>query len=109
MRERFVSGFRIEQDLPVKSLWIRNNLCVSIDFFLFPWHNGREVLQRITEIMTWQTNDSGRRCRPKKIELFFRQKQTLDQFLERHAISQAQYDKSLHDLIEKMGMQDVCR
>jgi len=45
----------------------------------------------------------------KKMELFFRQKQTLDQFLERHAISQAQYDKSLHDLIEKMGMQDVCR
>ncbi len=25
-------------------------------------------------------------------------------FLERGAISQAQHDKSLHDLIEKMGM-----
>ena len=45
----------------------------------------------------------------KKIELFFRQKQTLDQFLERHAISPAQYDKSLYDLIEKMGMQNVCK
>ncbi len=38
--------------------------------------------------------------------LFLHQKKTLDMFLERGAISQAQHDKSLHDLIEKMGMQD---
>ena len=38
--------------------------------------------------------------------LFFRQKQMLDMFLERGAISQAQHDKSLHDLIEKMGKQE---
>ena len=44
----------------------------------------------------------------KKIQLFLNQKQTLDLFLERNAISQAQYTKSLHDLIEKMGMQGVC-
>ena len=37
--------------------------------------------------------------------LFLRQKKTLDMFLERGAISQAQHDKSLHDLIAKMGMQ----
>ena len=43
----------------------------------------------------------------KKIDLYLRQKRTLDLFLERHAISQAQYDKSLNDLTEKMGMQDV--
>ena len=43
----------------------------------------------------------------KKRELFLRQKRTLDMFLERHAISQAQYDKSLGDLREKMGMQEV--
>ena len=36
--------------------------------------------------------------------LFLRQKKTLDMFLRRGAISQAQHDKSLHDLIEKMGM-----
>ena len=36
--------------------------------------------------------------------LFLRQKKKLVMFLERGAISQAQYDKSLHDLIEKMGM-----
>lgn len=43
----------------------------------------------------------------KKLDLFLRQKQTLDLFLERNAISKAQYDKSLKDLTEKMGMQDV--
>ena len=44
----------------------------------------------------------------KKKQLFLNQKQTLDLFLERRAISQAQYNKSLHDLIEKMGMQNIC-
>ena len=43
----------------------------------------------------------------KKTELFIRQKHTLDLFLERHAISQSQYDKSLGDLREKMGMHGV--
>ena len=40
----------------------------------------------------------------KKMQLFLKQKNTLDLFLERNAISKAQYDKSLGDLIEKMGM-----
>ena len=43
----------------------------------------------------------------KKKQLFLKQKQTLDLFLERNAISKAQYDKSLGDLVEKMGMQNV--
>ncbi len=34
--------------------------------------------------------------------LFERQKKMLEEFLERGAISQQQYDKSLHDLTEKM-------
>lgn len=42
----------------------------------------------------------------KKIELFLRQKHTLDLFLERHAISQSQYDKSLGDLRDKMGIHE---
>ena len=41
----------------------------------------------------------------KKIDLFHRQKHTLDLFLERNAISKAQYDKSLGDLKEKMGIE----
>ncbi len=39
----------------------------------------------------------------KKKELFLRQKQLLDTFLEHGAISREQYDKSLGDLIVKMG------
>ena len=39
----------------------------------------------------------------KKKELFEHQKHTLDLFLERGAITKAQYDKSLGTLIEKLG------
>lgn len=42
----------------------------------------------------------------KKLQLFLNQKQTLDLFLERKAISQAQYDKSLGDLQDKMGFNE---
>ncbi len=41
--------------------------------------------------------------REKKHELYLKQKALLDTFLEKHAITQKQYDKSLHDLTEKMG------
>ena len=37
--------------------------------------------------------------------LFLRQKDLLDMFLKHGAITQEQYDKSLHDLTEKMGEQ----
>ena len=40
----------------------------------------------------------------KNRELYMKQKELLDQFLERGAISLAQHDKSLHDLTEKMGI-----
>ena len=43
----------------------------------------------------------------KKIELFRKQKRLLDTFLEKNAISKAQYDKSLGDLRDKMGMHGV--
>ena len=39
----------------------------------------------------------------KKRQLYLRQKALLDQFLKTGAISQAQYEKSLGDLTEKMG------
>ena len=41
----------------------------------------------------------------KKIRLYLSQKKLLDDFLERNAISKAQYDKSLGDLTEKMDME----
>ena len=42
----------------------------------------------------------------KNHQLFLKQKALLDQFLEKGAISQAQHDKSLHNLIEKMDKKE---
>ena len=42
----------------------------------------------------------------KNHQLYRKQKELLDQFLERGAITKAQYDKSLGDLREKMGETD---
>ena len=41
----------------------------------------------------------------KKRDLYLRQKQLLNTFLEHGAISRSQYDKSLGDLTVKMGME----
>lgn len=43
----------------------------------------------------------------KKKQLFLKQKNLLDTFLERNAISKAQHDKSLGDLRDKMGMHGI--
>lgn len=43
----------------------------------------------------------------KKKTLFIEQKKTLDTFLQRGAISRAQYDKSYGDLIKLMSMEEV--
>ena len=43
----------------------------------------------------------------KKKQLYLNQKQTLEAFLERGAISKAQFDKSLGDFTEKMGMSGI--
>ena len=51
-----------------------------------------------TEAVEWETLTP----EEKKQQLFLNQKKTLDLFLERGAISQAQYNKSLGDLREKM-------
>lgn len=45
----------------------------------------------------------------KKKSLFIEQKRTLDTFLERGAISKAQYDKSYGDLVRLMGMEEIAR
>ena len=42
----------------------------------------------------------------KKLELFRRQKDLLDTFFSTGAIDQAQHDKSLKCLIEKMGIKE---
>lgn len=43
--------------------------------------------------------------RGKKEQLYLQQKELLDTFLAHRAITPAQYEKSLGDLTEKMGMQ----
>lgn len=43
----------------------------------------------------------------KKKQLFLKQKNLLETFLERNAISKAQYEKSLGDLRDKMGMHGI--
>ena len=43
----------------------------------------------------------------KRIQFYLEQKKTLEMFLEHGAISQAQFDKSLGDLTEKMGMNGI--
>ena len=41
----------------------------------------------------------------KKVKLYLKQKNMLEMFFEKNAISKEQFDKSLGDLTEKMGMQ----
>ena len=55
------------------------------------------------------TQDNWEQMTPqeKKYQLFLNQKKTLDLFREKNAISQAQYEKSLGDLIERMEMRGV--
>ena len=57
----------------------------------------------MSEYLDWETLTP----EEKKKQLFLKQKNTLDLFLDRNAISKEQYDKSLGDLIDKMGMQGV--
>ena len=52
-----------------------------------------------TENKTWEQLSRAE----KNHQIFLQQKELLDLFLEKNAITQAQHDKSLHDLIEKMG------
>lgn len=44
-------------------------------------------------------------AKEKKIQLYLVQKNTLDSFVERNAITREQCEKSLKDLTEKMEMQ----
>jgi len=43
----------------------------------------------------------------KKVQLYLNQKRTLELFVERNAITREQYEKSLRDLTEKMGMGEL--
>ena len=59
-----------------------------------------DLLDRFRDLKTQPTHSE------QLVQLYFDQKYTLDLFLERGAISREQYDKSLGDLTQKMGMAD---
>lgn len=63
-------------------------------------------IKLLNEIRTGHSNLMTKE-RWQKVELFRKQKNLLDTLLDRHAISQAQYDKSLGDLRDKMGVNGV--
>ena len=68
---------------------------------LRPWRedDAEELYRYACNLMTkerWQ-----------KVELFRKQKETLDTFLEKNAITEAQYNKSFGDLQNLMGMHGV--
>lgn len=54
----------------------------------------------ITEAQEWEKLS----YKEKNHQLFLKQKESLEMFLERGAISKEQYEKSLHDLKEKMDI-----
>ena len=64
----------------------------------------KEVEAELQEQIVRQRRWEAMTPEQKKKQLFLNQKELLDKFLVRHAISQAQYDKSLGDLINKMGV-----
>ena len=59
-----------------------------------------DLLDRFRDLNTHPTHSE------QLIQLYFDQKQTLDLFLERGAISQEQYDKSLGELTKKLGTEN---
>ena len=64
----------------------------------------KEVEAELHEQISRQRRWEAMAPEQKKKQLFLNQKELLDKFLVRHAISQAQYDKSLGDMVKKMGV-----
>lgn len=64
----------------------------------------KEVEAELQEQISRQRRWEAMTPEQKKKQLFLNQKEVLDKLLDRHAISQAQYDRSLGDMIKKMGV-----
>lgn len=56
-----------------------------------------------TELTAWESLSH----EEKNHILFLKQKSLLEEFLQHGAISRVQYEKSLHDLSEKMGFPEL--
>ena len=74
--------------------------------FVYQYKTEGLEIKLMNEIRTGHSNLMTKE-RWQKVELFRKQKKTLDTFLATHAISQAQYDKSLGDLRTLMQMHCV--
>ena len=59
-----------------------------------------DLMDRFRDLKTQPTHSE------QQVQLFFNQKNTLDLFLERGAITQEQYNLSLRTLTEKLGITD---
>lgn len=66
----------------------------------------KEVEEELHEQISRQRQWESMNYDQKNLQLFLNQKELLDKFLERRAISQAQYNKILGDLRAKMGITD---
>ncbi len=64
----------------------------------------KEVESELQEQISRQRRWEAMTPEQKKKQLFLNQKEVLDKLLDRHAISQAQYDRSLGDMIKKTGV-----
>ena len=67
------------------------------------------LISTISDVTTEEENGDWEKLSyaEKNWQLYFRQKQLIDTFLEHHAISKEQFDKSLEDLTVKMGMENT--
>ena len=74
--------------------------------FVYRYTTENLDVKLMNELRTGHTNLMTKE-RWQKVALFRQQKKTLDTFLEKGAITRAQYDKSLGDLRELMAMQNV--
>ena len=67
----------------------------------------KEIEEELHEQISRQRQWEAMTYAQKNKQLFLNQKELLDKFLECHAISRAQYDKSLGDLRVKMGITET--
>lgn len=101
------------EDLGMRSVWCgyyegnekSRKVQTKLGFIYQHKTEGLEV-NLLNEIRTGHCNLMTKE-RWQKVEIFRSQKKTLDTFLEKRAISQVQYDKSLRDLVDKMKMNGV--
>ena len=88
-----------------KTVAAENCGCLHIELFARMWYTTRRTKRRDLIYMK-QADWEMLSYEEKNRRLFHQQVELLKTFLEHHAISQEQYNKSYNDLVVKMGMKD---